>query len=313
MGKTYFLILLILFILISCGKNQLTIHIENQVNPLNLNYEIYSGNNLFLSGDLYSNTEKITIGEGEYKIKIADSWQELMEEKKIFISSPPLFMGQTDNYDLYFFQSILNGYYEDLHLKKKKSPYIAKGIIYINKNLIIDPGVKIIFKESARLSIYGSIKAIGSKKDHIVLTSDTDYWQGIVLSGKNNILTYCEIKKVKYYALTINSSDILIKKCIIALNQSIGIANYNYCNIHIISNNIINNGSYAVWEGGFLEGNYIAGNNGTSVNIVDLSLGTPVDTIDDNDCINTTDSTNSIRQFENIDGRKNPAAVPNDI
>lgn len=104
MKKLYIIILLL--ILISCGKNQLNIHIGEEVHPYNLKYNIYSGDNLYTSGNFFSNTEEIDIGEGEFTVVIANNYEQDLESRTININSPPFFWGPTKEYNLYFLTQV---------------------------------------------------------------------------------------------------------------------------------------------------------------------------------------------------------------
>lgn len=103
-----------------------------------------------------------------------------------------------------------------------------------------------------------------------------------------------------------------VKNCIIEGSYLRGIhSSSSYTGIKFLTNNIINNNSYAVAYGGFLDGNYIAGNNGAGAGVVDVSLGSNVDMIGDGTYDST--STNDPPQFYRVDGVRNPMSVPNPL
>lgn len=78
--------------------------------------------------------------------------------------------------------------------------YIVSGNIDVNAALTIQPGVTIMFKDNAGLTIQeqGSITAIGEKSNTIYFTSQAgkrNSWQGItVLSNTHNVLEYCKVE-----------------------------------------------------------------------------------------------------------------------
>ncbi len=92
------------------------------------------------------------------------------------------------------------------------------------------------------------------------------------------------------------------------ITGSIGVAqpfSTNVINPVIIGNNIINSNGYAVYGGGQLYGNYIAGNNGAAVGVADTTQGGV--------CDNTMDESSAAvpLQFYRVDCVVNPRTTPN--
>ena len=162
------------------------------------------------------------------------------------------------------------------------SPYIISGDITIAEGdeLIITPGVEIIFAEDVQFTVNGHLEADASSSqgEPIIFTSDSS-WNGIrfFVSQENNILANCEISNASVSAILIEgnskvdvigckifdntstslgaaleivgSNDVLISQNIIANNYSVNSTGGIKCNnstIEIINNLIVNNsGSYS--------------------------------------------------------------------
>ncbi len=79
--------------------------------------------------------------------------------------------------------------------------YIASSSVFVSANLIIDPGVKIVFTDDIGLKVTptGSINAVGTSTEPIVLTGTTTtagFWKGISIQSNNtsNELTYVTVE-----------------------------------------------------------------------------------------------------------------------
>ncbi len=60
-----------------------------------------------------------------------------------------------------------------------KGEWIIKSPMIINGNLVIEPGVKLLFDNNAYLAIHGRIIANGKKHQKIILTSKNKSWMGL--------------------------------------------------------------------------------------------------------------------------------------
>lgn len=79
--------------------------------------------------------------------------------------------------------------------------YIITQNMLVNAELVIEPGVTIMFKEGAGLVVgeQGSLTAIGEKSNTIYFTSETGKrgaWKGIVFlsNSAKNVLSYCKVE-----------------------------------------------------------------------------------------------------------------------
>jgi len=115
------------------------------------------------------------------------------------------------------------------------SPYYIGGEINIptESTLMIEPGVQVIFSGHYKFNIYGRLLAEGTANDTIVFTAqDTTLgWHGlrfICSNWQGSKVVYC---KLEYGRATVdnwyggaiycyNSSDIIIKNCLIAKNST---------------------------------------------------------------------------------------------
>jgi len=93
--------------------------------------------------------------------------------------------------------------------------YIVEDIkIPAGSDLIIQPGVEIIFIEHYKIDVYGSINAIGTSNDRITFTSDIDNtWNGIRFdfsddpNPASSKLHYCDISNAQKTGTTCTSPD----------------------------------------------------------------------------------------------------------
>ncbi len=142
------------------------------------------------------------------------------------------------------------------------SPYLINGTIQIpsGQTLTIDPGVTVNFQDTFKLKVQGSLIAIGTAADTIVLTANniTKGWQGIRFdntptTNDTSKFIFC---KLKYGKATGSSPDdnggafyfnnyskAIISNCLISNCKANNYGGAIYCNYGnpIISNNIIRN------------------------------------------------------------------------
>ncbi len=90
---------------------------------------------------------------------------------------------------------------ENLFSDESLPDYIASSNVFVSANLIIDPGVKIVFTEDTGLEVSsaGSINAVGTNAEPIVLTGTTTiagFWKGISIQSNNasNELSYVTVE-----------------------------------------------------------------------------------------------------------------------
>lgn len=112
------------------------------------------------------------------------------------------------------------------------SPFLVINHISIDssKNLVIDPGVRIYFTDSSRITIRGSITAEGTEEYPIYFTAKNALWKGIKIinSTGQSTFKFCIIDKVftteedstEYGAMEVDNSSILVQNCIIRDNES---------------------------------------------------------------------------------------------
>ncbi len=145
------------------------------------------------------------------------------------------------------------------------SPYAAIGTIFVDSldKLVINPGVKILFKDSTAFLIRGELVAVGLQETEIHLTSFGSAWKGIKLlnSNKNSLLKFCVIENIHiddsdssdYGAVEITNSSASITNSIIQNNYStqgggITIIKSNL----ILTNNIFQNNTAVALGGAVL-------------------------------------------------------------
>ena len=95
------------------------------------------------------------------------------------------------------------------------SPYeITEDIeIPFGSNLIIEPGVEVMFQGHYYMDVKGSINAIGNSTDRITITSVAEPWNGIRFDFSDGTqptqskLHYCDISNAQKYGTTCTSPD----------------------------------------------------------------------------------------------------------
>jgi hypothetical protein len=217
--------------------------------------------------------------------------------------------------------------------------------------LLIEPGVTVQFDTSIPLVVEGTLLSLGAPSDSIILTSlnTNNYWGGIHFLNTEftSILKYTTVIHCWQQVLLMENSSPNISNCrledsftdsetggflitcmgvsfpYIANCYMSGFTNYKaygvYCttpaNPRLIHNNIIGYRDaldICVNGGGFLSGNYLAVyvlRNNEYFLVPDISLGYPVDQIGDGVC--TTNSTDSLSLFLEVDGVSQPRSIPN--
>ena len=171
---------------------------------------------------------------------------------------------QTHIHDSYF-SANLPTYYWDMG----GSPYLIeeKIIIPFGSNLIIEPGVEVLFQGHHQIDVKGSINAIGTQDERITFTSDRgNPWNGIRFDFSENATPdpskfhFCDISNARKYGTNCSSpdpessggaiyvktfSDLEIYECNIfnnsVLAQGAAIGLYLYSSPKIWKSNIHNN------------------------------------------------------------------------
>ncbi|OYX24796.1 MAG: hypothetical protein B7Z06_08395 [Flavobacteriales bacterium 32-35-8] len=79
------------------------------------------------------------------------------------------------------------------------SPYIVQGDIILNGELIIEPGVEVLFDEGIRFNVFGKLIAEGNKTSRIIFKNNANFWGGIhfINSSEASILKYFEVAGVR--------------------------------------------------------------------------------------------------------------------
>jgi len=157
-------------------------------------------------------------------------------------------------------------------LQKDKSPYYVTGDIIVDSmsSLIIEPGVRLLFYDSTKFTIYGSINAMGSTSSYITFTSYINNWFGISIenSNHNNAFQFCVFEKIliqdaqisEFGSITISNSSVEIMNCVFQDNYAInggGIC-INESNI-TISNNIFVDNQAEIFGGAIISKNSTSG------------------------------------------------------
>lgn len=151
----------------------------------------------------------------------------------------------------------------------KNKPYIIYNGVSVDENIIlnIDAGAKLFFHKNAKLTVNGSLKAIGTALDTITFAGDRleriyrdepGQWEGIYFSAtsKDNELNHCIIKNaitgIRIDSLSVNNNTKLLLTNSIIKNHTIsGLIGYNG-SLTGINNLFFNCGQYllAILNGG---------------------------------------------------------------
>ena len=148
------------------------------------------------------------------------------------------------------------------NLSKTGSPYLVVETIIVDslEKLVIDPGVKLLFNDSAVFIIHGELISVGLQYEEILFTSFDSFWNGIKIldSHKNSQMQYCVIENVRiddsddfdYGAVEINNSSTTIINCVIQNNYSTQGGGISVINSDLILTNNIFHKNIAVAFGG---------------------------------------------------------------
>jgi hypothetical protein len=118
------------------------------------------------------------------------------------------------------------------------SPYIVYGDITVPqiRTLTIEPGVSVIFRDSYKLKIQGSLRAVGTWSDSIKFMPDNNAigWRGLrfISATDTSRLKYCHITQGKTYVISMpdadgggiycNNSDLRMENCRIDYCDAMG-------------------------------------------------------------------------------------------
>ena len=131
---------------------------------------------------------------------------------------------------------------------KENSPYLISLDIHI-QNLIIEPGVEVLFSDNWTMTVDGSLIANGTFSDSITFMpapANTQIWQGIVFKSSSyaSVMRYCRIEATNKYAISVDACQPAISNCRLIDNTTGGL--------------FIKNTSLSV-NNSFFKGNGIAG------------------------------------------------------
>ena len=117
-------------------------------------------------------------------------------------------------------------------LSKSNSPYLVTNDISVNagKNLTIEAGAILFFKEETGLYITGGLKALGIKENQIFFKAFEEGWEGIHATDPTDslIFIFCNIEDVylphesvlKYGAIETTNANLQIKNCYFFYNDT---------------------------------------------------------------------------------------------
>jgi hypothetical protein len=142
------------------------------------------------------------------------------------------------------------------------SPYIIQGDISVHGELVIEPGVEILFEDNVRIEIYGKLTAEGNIANKIRFKNNKSSWGGLhfINSNELSILKNFEIsgvRNLKGYggALSItNSNSTIVSHGTIFNNSSeyraggislLNLNNFTLSNILLYKNSLFSDGNYA--------------------------------------------------------------------
>lgn len=142
------------------------------------------------------------------------------------------------------------------------SPYIIQGDISVHGELVIEPGVEILFEDNVRIEIYGKLTAEGNIANKIRFKNKKSTWGGLhfINSNESSILKHFEISGVRNIkgnggALSIiNSNNTIVSHGSIFNNSSeyraggislYNLNNFTLSNILLYKNSLFSDGNYA--------------------------------------------------------------------
>jgi hypothetical protein len=147
-------------------------------------------------------------------------------------------------------------------LSLSDSPYLVVETILVDSldKLVINPGVKLFFTDSAHLIIRGELVSTGLQNKEILYTSFESSWNGIKIldSHKNSQMNFCIIENVRIDdsddfdngAIEVNNSSAIISNCVIQNNYSIQGGGITIINSDLVLTNTIFQQNTAVAFGG---------------------------------------------------------------
>ena len=150
---------------------------------------------------------------------------------------------------------------EKLQWTKANSPYKVTGNILVKEGseLTVEPGVKVYFAGNYYLKMNGTIKAVGTKEDPIIITKSAGYsgnWDSINIAGgtlsTTNTYTYSDGNILQYVNLSYATNPLVLNTA--AYVDHCNFADSSYVKINSASVLINNN----------LEGGIYCDNNGAA-------------------------------------------------
>lgn len=181
-----------------------------------------------------------TINSNEYsKIRLSiNPFEEGLLEDSVFIKIDKIEFKFPLRAKILKGTAIQGSFANKLILDEVQSPFLVTEHLYISDTLIVNPGVKVKFKNNVSLVSNGITIAKGEKNKPIVFTGES--WNGIV---GNMIVEFCEISGARWWGLMgsgnrgtiFNVSNSLIHDC------GTGIDVRDKSTLSIIANNLIYN------------------------------------------------------------------------
>jgi len=154
--------------------------------------------------------------------------------------------------------------------------------VYASETLTLQPGVIFSFTGPHKLSVAGTLNAVGTESDYIQFVGyeGSDGWAGIRFAGSTSdesILEYCEISGSDSSGISIDGCSPTISKCLINGNTGIripGIAKFVGGGIRLIGSSALitectirENNAGAGWAGNLSRGGAISCEAGTDATI----------------------------------------------
>ena len=105
---------------------------------------------------------------------------------------------------------------------------IDRPIILDQKDLIIESGAELVFKNNAYIYILnGNLTSIGTKDDPIILRTDDDSWGGLFVSNsENSVIEFTNIYNTNYF----NHNNIMLTGAINFYNSNVRVLNSKFIN-----------------------------------------------------------------------------------
>ncbi len=124
-------------------------------------------------------------------------------------------------------------------------------------SLTIDPGVTVKFEDAVGMSVYGTLTAVGTAGQGILLTrrDATDQWTGLSFSGASAVgtLAYCTIERATKYtssaAIAASSvASLAVTNC--TLSNNVYGVNASTSSLQFLNTRIIDNTQYGIYLNG---------------------------------------------------------------